>query len=259
MTGTSDQIRAVFLSVLMVVSVFGGVVALSGSAAADVSSVSNASADDVVAADGVQQNVSFNVTTNGTDEVVNVSFGAGNIQSVSVLSVNNGSGAEVTAANASVVNATEASVDVNGTGSGQTATVTLQVTHDLSGVDSASGVSVDIADDSGNDSVSTSFDIAAFDKDVSGTASQLVFQGETVLGTGFSGGETVTLRRNTSDGGSEFVDQDTTTADGNATFNTSNLESANYFMTDSDGNVVPNNFEVAVQDFSASADDGEVD
>ena len=50
MTGyLSDEVRAVILSALMVLSVFGGTVAFSGTAAAIVTDISGASAQDVQA------------------------------------------------------------------------------------------------------------------------------------------------------------------------------------------------------------------
>jgi len=67
MTGNSTKIRAVVLAALMVFSVFAGTVALSGTAAADVSGVSNTNAADVTAgSSGQTQTVSFNVTSGST-------------------------------------------------------------------------------------------------------------------------------------------------------------------------------------------------
>ncbi|QGX95862.1 major cell surface glycoprotein [Haloplanus rallus] len=63
MTGNSTKIRAVVLAALMVFSVFAGTVALSGTAAADVSNIGNTNATDVTAgSSGQVQTVSFNAT-----------------------------------------------------------------------------------------------------------------------------------------------------------------------------------------------------
>ncbi len=80
MTGNSTKIRAVVLAALMVFSVFAGTVALSGTAAADVSNIGNTNATDVTAgSSGQAQTVSFNATggSGGTDNFTLVYSGSG--------------------------------------------------------------------------------------------------------------------------------------------------------------------------------------
>jgi len=73
----------------MVFSVFAGTVAFAGTAAADVTTLSNASATDVGAGESsVTQTIAFNVTSDTADETVTITLGNGSIQSGGVSVTN---------------------------------------------------------------------------------------------------------------------------------------------------------------------------
>ena len=152
MTETSDTIRAGFLIVVMVVSAFGGTVALTGTAGAEVDSISAVDAENVVAEDSTAiQNVTFDVGVNDTaEETVSIAFDTGNVRRASVVDVSSDTGV-ITADNATRTSDTTVSLDVNGSADGDGGTVTVQVEHDLTGVRPADGVSVTVDDSGGTD------------------------------------------------------------------------------------------------------------
>ncbi|RMB12509.1 major cell surface glycoprotein (TIGR04216 family), partial [Haloplanus aerogenes] len=89
MTERNTQIRAVILAALMVFSVFAGTVALSGTAAADVSNIGNTNATDVTAgSSGQTQTVSFNATGGSSgDETFTLVYSDSGLSDVTAASI----------------------------------------------------------------------------------------------------------------------------------------------------------------------------
>jgi len=266
MTDTNTKIRSLVLAALMVFSVFAGTVALSGAAAADATAFTAGSATNVeIGQDSVTQNVTFNVTASNDDmgDNVTIDISAASDAGVTVNSVSaSSSNGNLTAT--AVQNGTDIVVNVSDTandGTNASSTVTVTLDHNTTGVSStASGVSFPITVRDGGQSGSVSFDLvdtaSADDADVDLTTNNgsLVFQGQTVYGSGFGADKTLTLRRVT-DSGTSFVRQISADADGEVVASTSGLSAGDYRLVNGDNRL---DFEVAIQSFSVSADDGAV-
>jgi len=160
MTSKTDKLRAVFLTALMIGSVFAAGVAFTGSAAAAANDVGAVSASDVTA---------DQTSTTQTASLVVEGNNAASNQTVTInTSAARDAGVTVSSATVTSDNATDATATVNGNGNvdvevddGATAagadySVTVSITHDTSGVSAASGVTYDFE---GNTEASASFDV----------------------------------------------------------------------------------------------------
>ncbi|WP_460538972.1 surface glycoprotein, partial [Haloplanus salinarum] len=160
MTDYNKKARAVVLAALMVFSVFAGTVALSGTAAAEATDLSNASASDViVGADATTQTVSVEVTVTdgGTD---NISFDHGapgyTVEGLDSATISSSSGLEIN--NSSTTGASTVEVGLNDTtndGNTASGTVEIQVTVDTVGVATSTGNTITIDDAQGTASAQT--------------------------------------------------------------------------------------------------------
>ncbi|WP_135807154.1 surface glycoprotein [Halorussus marinus] len=155
---TRDKLRAVFLSALMVVSVFGGTVAFAGTAAANTESLSGGSAGNVPISEGTTtQTVSFDIAIDsGNTDTVTVDLSTATDKGATIKQVDN----------AATGNSDKVSLDPGVSQAGNTAEVSLadggqtgateisfDVTYDTSSVTSTGSVSYDIT--SGDTSKST--------------------------------------------------------------------------------------------------------
>ncbi|WP_318568415.1 surface glycoprotein [Salinigranum marinum] len=211
MTDNNNKIRAVVLAALMVLSVFAGTIAFTGTAAATLNSVSGASAGDVTAnAAGTTHTVEFTteIPASSTGNVVEIDYAAGNVTSVSTISLSDPDGGT----NASDVSVSSSpSIPASGTTTFQfelddtadadpeTVTVSFDVTHDLSAVGATSGVGIDINDGAGGATDgTTTFDVVADDRP-GGTITDTAYLGESgvdlrgVSGISGAAGDSATL------------------------------------------------------------------
>jgi hypothetical protein len=149
-------------------------------------------------------------------------------------------------------------------------TITATLTHDTSvltrGDDDVTDVAFELSSNGNSDTVT--FDVFAPDEepefDVNASDTNLVFQGQVVLADdsnitgGVDEGEAVTLRRGSPDDDNSFVRQNSANNQGEATFQTENLEADDYYIIDSDDNLI-GEFEVTPQSFDGEFDTTEVD
>ncbi|QZP39117.1 surface glycoprotein [Halobaculum magnesiiphilum] len=279
MTDNNNKIRALFLTALMVFSVFAGTVAFTGTAAADVGTIDAASASDVTAgADSATQTVAFDVTVQDTaDEQITVDYATGNITSASISSVTDTTG-NITADNLSVASATSITLDVNGSAASDEGTITLSVTHDLTNVAPADGVEVTIDDAGGtNDATAATptFDITApsgsddgevvYEADGESGVS-LIYSGQTFNATTLQPNTEYQLRSVDETSGdditsSTFENDYTTNADGELVeISSDGLETGDYFISGPGVTATTNNtLEIVEQQFSAEFADDTVD
>ncbi|UIP00277.1 surface glycoprotein [Halobaculum sp. CBA1158] len=289
MTDYNDKIRALILAALMVFSVFAGTVAFTGTAAAATAETGNSSITPATVDEGTTNTHSITLNATGVDtsgdgnqvftvvlpEELDLSSGA----SITDAQVNEGAatiGSTNVDSTTNVVNVTvQDDTSAGGSGTDDTVNISYNLTNvqapnvdgDFTGqaqfgVDANADGSFGGADDSGPSdfqqlTVTDNTADVDFDRDVSGTNTQLVFQGQTVYSNEFGNGETVQLRRNTSSG-SSFVEEGTANDDGEITFETADLQESNYFLRGSSTGDTAF-FEVAEQNIDVSADDGEVD
>jgi major cell surface glycoprotein (TIGR04216 family) len=163
----SDKVRTVLLAALMVLSVFAGTVAFSGSAAAEVDGLSNPNAENVeISGSTATQTVTVDVSTDENAEDVTftpASPGGGNIDSVSVNSTGTGALSTGTASSSGGTVTVPNVQRSSGTGF-TTETLSVDITYDTSssGISSeSSSVSLTIDDSGGStdaSSVSDTFD-----------------------------------------------------------------------------------------------------
>ena len=137
MTEENNQLRALILSVLMVVSVFGGTIALAGTAAAAASSIDNVNVEDAPTnTDNVQHEVSFDVTVDGdTPDTITLNYSAyttGTISAVDSTSASSSNSSAVTVDSATVDADDNVVIEVTEqTGSSQTVTITATTQVDV--------------------------------------------------------------------------------------------------------------------------------
>ena len=254
MTDTNNKIRSIVLAALMVFSVFAGSIAFAGTAAA-ATSVTATATDVEIGQSSTTQTVEIEATYNASEEAnftINVSEMAdADVTTTATATMPSGGTVdEVTkSGNTVYVNVTKDTV-------GEAKNVIVTLTHDTSDASVTNDVDYAIAEDGGGSD--TTFDLVDTDADVDLTTpannSSVVFQGQTLYADGFTGGETLTIRRVT-DSGTQFVRQTTANSVGAVILSTSNLGSGEYLIK----NTTDYGFEIALQDFSVSVDDGEVD
>ena len=255
MTNTNNKIRSIVLAALMVFSVFAGSIAFAGTAAA-ATSVTATATDVEIGQSSTTQTVEIEATYNGSEEA-NFTIDVSEMADADVTTTatatmpNGGTVDEVTKSGNTVY------VNVTKDAAGE-ANVTVTLTHNTSDASVTNDVDYAIAEDGGGSDKAT-FDLVDNDADVDLTTpannSSVVFQGQTLYADGFTGGETLTIRRVT-DSGTQFVRQTTANSVGAVILSTSNLGSGEYLIKSS---TTPYGFEIALQDFSVSVDDGEVD
>ncbi|AEN04599.1 hypothetical protein Halar_0829 [halophilic archaeon DL31] len=262
MTDNNNKIRALFLTALMVFSVFAGTIALTGTAAA-------VNDTDIAVDEFTNKTVYESSTTLHTVNftVKNLSSDPGEDTTTITLpsgaTVNNVSQNSFNGTNASFVSATGSSnkivVTTNNTDNASfTLSATVEVTWPSVSSDT-DGVSITVDDSDGSSVTVTNSGLLTITDTKTASAESsptLVFQGQTVLANGFHSGD-VQLRR----GGSEsstFVRGLTADSTGQVVVDSSNLDGGEtYFVTGSSTSA--QYFEVAVQSLTVSADDGEVD
>ena len=158
-----EKLRAVFLATLVILSVFSGSVALTGTALADTEALANASADDVeIGQASVTQTVSFDIAIDsGNTDTVTVDLSnavAANADIVSLGTVTSTNPSAVSVDNTNLAgNTAEVTLsDGDETGS---AKVSLNVELNTEGVSTSTGVTYDIksTDTTNQDSASFAF------------------------------------------------------------------------------------------------------
>ena len=203
MTGyLSDEVRAVILSALMVLSVFGGTVAFSGTAAAIVTDISGASAQDVQAGETtIEQTVTFDVTLEGGPDTVDLEISTssstptvdgnsevsltGDTSDVSLSSVDDDNRGEV-----------EIGLDDTTDNGAHTVTVDVTVTHDTTGFASTTSETYTIeysfgipGGGIGTLDATASFEVTTDSRSALGSGAGDVYDGATV----FQGEEGITF------------------------------------------------------------------
>ncbi|WP_227134493.1 BGTF surface domain-containing protein [Halorubellus salinus] len=260
MTDENNKLRALVLTALMVFSVFAGTVALSGAAAANLNTISGASATTVSANADDTQTVEFDVTIDGnTEEQVDIQYSSlsdVNVQSVDSASSSNSSAVEITNSQTNSGDAQITVKDVTGDG---THTVTITVMTTVSTGAASTGNSLTIAAASGP-SDTTTFKVGAKSTDYDRELDEgnRYWSGQVVWNDTFdSNDQGVELQRQTSTG-FEFVTEVDVDANGEVVLDTSGYETGTYLLTDTsqspadaDQNIT---FKLSSQDYSASAD-----
>ncbi|TSD08859.1 hypothetical protein DP107_17930, partial [Haloglomus irregulare] len=147
MTAPRDKRRSLFLTVLMIMSVFAGTVAITEPAAARVSVIDNGQASDVQAGDSsATQIVSFDINTDAASTTETIVLDIGSASSVPTsISTNDTSDVTVEgAASATDVRQPDSDtieIDIGSTGGSQTnATVTVTLTHDTSSISTTTAI-----------------------------------------------------------------------------------------------------------------------
>ncbi|MFC6952762.1 BGTF surface domain-containing protein [Halorubellus litoreus] len=267
MTDENNKLRALVLTALMVFSVFAGTVALSGAAAANLSSISANSADDVDAnTDGQTQAVSFDVTVSANEQHT-ISVNYSELSNVDVTAVSASSGNPEVSVTDTQTNNGNAEITVKDeTGNGvHTATISATMTVDTGAKEK--DVSLTIADKGGSASDSVTFTVGAlasssdYDKEI--TPNVRTWSGQTLYRAGFTDNDQgVELQRQTSSGW-QFVTVVDVNSFGEAFLTgTSGYETGTYRLTDTSadsGETFPGDnetvkFKISPQDYSASAD-----
>ncbi|WP_232700844.1 BGTF surface domain-containing protein [Halobacterium wangiae] len=280
MTSNSDKLRAVFLTALMIGSVFAAGIAFTGGAAA----ITSTSADNVNVADGTQdQTVSFTAeagtdfdgTATGTasitfDEVQNLAF-----QGVTLTSADQG-GSDVSSAVTVSQSGGTVTVDISeaDVSSGTNIAIVLTVSVDASSSSATTGAAYSIASDGGSlGSGSTATD-ATFDitnnpgdgtDDTTFNDGGIVFQGQTAAfdaadgdtnGDSYSAGGYTLYEQTSSDTGSPVRELDTNNGWVNAS--TSGLDTGTTYFISNDGSNPSSDadvtFTIREQNFDASFD-----
>ena len=147
MTAPRDKRRSLFLTVLIIMSVFAGTVAITEPAAARVSVIDNGQASDVQAGDSsATQTVSFEINTDAASTTETIVLDIGSASSVPTsISTNDTSDVTVEgAASATDVRQPDSDtieIDIGSTGGSQTnATVTVTLTHDTSSISTTTAI-----------------------------------------------------------------------------------------------------------------------
>jgi len=263
MTDNNNKIRALFLTALMVFSVFAGTIALTGTAAAV---NDNDIVDDEFTNTTVDESSTTLHTVNFTVE--NLSSDTGDDTTTITLpsgaTVNSVSQNSFNGTNASFVSATGSSNEIvvttsNTDNASFTLSATVEVTWPSVSSTTDGDVSITVDDSDGSSGTVTKSGLLTITDTTSGnkTSPTLVFQGQTVLANGFNPGD-LQLRRVTGSKSSTFVRGLTADSTGQVVVDSSNLDGGEtYFVTSSSTSA--QYFEVAVQSLTVSADDGEVD
>lgn len=160
MTGNTDKLRALILSALMVLSVFGGTIAFAGSAAATASNVSASTQSNLTPASGTGSAIEIRVTGNiANDLTANITVDLSNLS----------------AAGVDLSDVTAADITTNDVESGDAVT---GVTYDSSA--QTLNVSYNEGDNADSDSGSFAVDVMVSDLGASGVAETTVTVGATV-------------------------------------------------------------------------------
>ncbi len=264
MTGNNTDYRtkgrAVFLAAIMVLSMVAVPIAFTGGAAAATDDVSNASADDVTAgASADTQNVSFDVqlSANSTEEVVvdlSEADAAGAVPYAADVSSDNEAAVVVSDFE---IDGTDLIIELEENASStSSATITAELTHDLSDVGPARSVTVNINDSDSSQNSSDTFNVTGVDVT---NDDRRVYAGQFVEATDSdSSDEEIELFR---DYGDDNVFEGVETADssGFVSFATDDLETgADYTLVNESDDVV-GNFSLTAPSFSAEFDDESVE
>lgn len=269
MTDNNNKIRALFLTALMVFSVFAGTIALTGTAAAvngndiAVNEFTNTTVDE---SSTTLHTVNFtveNLSSDPGDDTTTITLPSGaTVNSVSQNSFNG--------TNASFVSATGSSNEIvvttnNTDNTSFTLSATVEVTWPSVSSTTDGDVSITVDDSDGssgtvtNSGLLTITDTASANKTASAESSPtLVFQGQTVLADGFNPGD-LQLRRVTGSSSSTFVRGLTADSTGQVVVDSSNLDGGETYFVTNGSSTSAQYFEVAIQTLDASVDDGEVD
>ena len=265
MTDNNNKIRALFLTALMVFSVFAGTIALTGTAAA-------VNGNDIAVDEFTNTTVYESSTTLHTVNftVKNLSSDPGEDTTTITLpsgaTVNNVSQNSFNGTNASFVSATGSSNKIVVTTSNtDNASFTLSATVEVTWPSVSSdtdGVSITVNDSDGSSVTVTNSGLLTITDTKTASADNesptLVFQGQTVLADGFKPGE-LQLRRVTGSSSSTFVHGLTADSAGQVVVDSSNLDGGETYFVTNGSSTSEQYFEVAVQSLTVSADDGEVD
>ena len=278
----SDKVRALFLTALMVFSVFGGTVAFAGTAAAvdDVSLDADATAGPTTVQETttVEHNFVFNatnVTDDGNADTVTITLpdaaSVGGAGDVSINSVENESGntfSTDTSVSSASGNEVVLSVNPNTNADNQNLTFDLNVTVDWGSVDSdtTADATFEVADDDGTTASTTvpltieDNGLAPGDDGVTAVGDSVgdQFAGQTVAISGFTPGETVSIFEglSTNPGNAERVETNRANDNGVVTFDTSGLNTDFHYISNGtgagDNDLTTNDFEIVAQDLSTS-------
>ncbi|GGL34179.1 hypothetical protein GCM10009037_17230 [Halarchaeum grantii] len=281
MTGSKSKFRAVFLSALMVLSVFGGAIAFSGGAAA----VTNVSSDSINGgtlspSEGstvTYDNVTFNLVdlnNNNSGQTVNVELGfdnGGEIVSTSGVSSNISSSSGTNQDGNLTFTLTPSS-------SNKTASVTVddlevayplvsanQDTNLIASVDDTGGDNADytigntitIQDDASNEDIAEKYGAdAAYDYD--SIEGNLVWKGQEIAVYNVTPNTQIQLQQKTGDDSFSTRVQRTSDANGVVVFDTSSRSEDSYRVRDPDAASASGAFDITTQYLDASFEDDTV-
>ena len=267
MTEENNQLRALILSVLMVVSVFGGTIALAGTAAAAASSIDNVNVEDAPTnTDNVQHEVSFDVTVDGdTSDNITLNYSAyttGTISAVDSTSASSNNSSAVTVDNATVDDDNVVIEVTEQTGSSQTVTITATTQVDVANA-TATDETFNVTAAGGTPSDSDTFSVvepsAPDDSDKDITENVRLWSGQTGYTAIFdSNDDGVELFSVASDGSTTFESQITVNEVGGVLLDTSGLETGDYYLNDTNDDGESVKFSISEQDYSSSVSEGTV-
>ena len=276
-----------FLSVLMVVSVFGATVALTGSAAAAQNPQFEDASPPTVAEDQNVNNqvVNFTVdalTDDGTPDTVTFTipdrFADNNFDVNSAVTNASGGASNVTIVDGPDGDGVDDTIqyDVDGNSSATATTLGVNFNFTAPDVDSDTNLPVRFTlDDSSGDNVDITEGTVTIRNDATAdvpsgrvltadgddpTFEDIVFQGQTVVATNFSSGETVNVRRVTGEDSDQLVREESANANGEVTLDTADLGQAGDFFFVGQGST--NNragFEHVIQTSTVEFEDDTVD
>ncbi|KAB7519242.1 BGTF surface domain-containing protein [Halosegnis rubeus] len=281
MTDTNTKVRSLILTALMVVSVFGGSIAFAGAAAANVGDtasfqVANTDADvtTTIYAEVTEQDDAASISSVELDFSSASSFDgqfSGSSSDYTVRVIDSGT-----------VQASATDISLSASKSQETVSLSFSsieadsgevvqvigsdfTNPGTTGSDSYDGVITLNGDPNSEDTGTLDYSGSGTGTGTSGdarqnttpadgdsnTAGPIVFQGETVIATGYSAGETVNLRSGSPAAGesSSFVDQYTADPIGEVNVDTGELDTGDYFTTA--GTDTSAEFEVAQQTLNA--------
>ncbi|WP_075936957.1 BGTF surface domain-containing protein [Halosegnis longus] len=295
MTDTNTKVRSLILTALMVVSVFGGSIAFAGAAAAANTNVDSASisASPNSVGNSATHEVLFTPTNDidvqtysidytgtgvdvsnvGTEDIV--AFGedtnndglidedytdsGSNAGGVNSVNINNGEEVVIDTSSSQTVTGTVILQFSDAVNPSSTGDYSVNIALDPSTPDAEADRTLTITSTDTSDQASRTTDGETTPAD-GDTAGPVVFQGQTVVATGYDSGETVNLRRGTPGESNSFVEQYTADSAGKVDIDTGDLSTANYFTVDEDGDASTGTypgtaeFEVAQQTLTTAVD-----